>query len=195
MSTSDRAIVAAILEGDSNCFQQLVERYQGLVFSIIYHYLGRRNEVEDMAQDVFLKVFRSLSSFDPERPMKSWIARITTNTCLDELRRWKTSRTQLFSDMATSDEEGFEEVFDHFCKGSVVSETQAETMFGHLQRLMKDLPEKDRMAFVLREMEGLDYAEIAQALESSQVAVRIRVSRSKKRLLEALKEAAAVEQR
>ena len=77
MGLSDRELVESALAGDGSAFQSIVERYQRLVFNIVFHYLGRREEVEDIAQDVFLRVYRSLSRYDPERPLKAWVSRIT----------------------------------------------------------------------------------------------------------------------
>ena len=150
--------------------QSIVERYQRLVFNIVFHYLGRREEVEDIAQDVFLRVYRSLSRYDPERPLKAWVSRITANACLDELRKRKIRKTQLFSDV-DEDEAGTQTLLDRFSSGTMLTE----------------LPKKDKLAFVLREMEGMDYSEIAPTMETTELAVRIRVSRSKKKLLKSLR--------
>ena len=87
MARSDVELVAAVLRGDPHAFEEIVARHQRLVFNIIYRYLGRRDEVEDLAQEVFLKVFASLRSFDNSRPLLPWISRITANRCLDEV--WK----------------------------------------------------------------------------------------------------------
>jgi len=169
IGTSDRELVESVLAGDGSAFQTLVERYQKLVFNIGFHYMGRREEVEDIAQEVFLKVYRSLSKYDPERPMKAWVSRITTNFCLDELRKRKVRRTQLFTDLV-DEETGTEIFFDRFTSGTVVSEFEAERVLAWLQGLMNGLADKDRMAFVLREVEGLEYSEIADAMETTELA-------------------------
>ncbi len=186
MGPSDRELVESVLGGDGSAFQPLVERYQNLVFNIVFHYMGRREEVEDIAQEVFLKVYRSLSKYDPERPLKAWVSRITTNSCLDELRKRKVRKTQLFADLV-QEETDTETFFDRFASGSVVSEFEAGRVLSWLQGLMNGLPDKDRMAFVLREVEGLEYSEIASAMATTQLAARIRVSRSKKKLLSSLR--------
>ena len=186
MATTDEELVAAALKGDSHAFEEIVKRYQRLVFNIIYHYLGRRNEVEDIAQEVFFKVYRSLSSYDPNRPLKAWLSRITVNSCLDELRKAKKQRLELFTDLTSDEEDRVGSFHDRFEKGEVLSEAEAEQLFDLLQRLMGRLNEKDRMVFVLREIEGLDYGEIASQMGSTELAVRIRFSRSRKKLMEAL---------
>ncbi|MDA2927664.1 RNA polymerase sigma factor [Acidobacteria bacterium AH-259-G07] len=186
MARTDGQLVRATLEGDPQAFEEIIERYQRLVFNIVYHYLGYRDEVEDLAQEVFLKVFRSLDTFDTERPLKSWISRITANACLDEIRRVRKRRIRLFSDLGRDEEERMEYFFEQFNQCSTLSEEEEQELFELLARSMERLNEKDKLAFVLRELEGLSYPEIARILDTTQLAVRIRVSRSKKKLQQEL---------
>lgn len=186
MATTDADLVRTTLDGDPHAFAEIVERYQRLVFNIIYHFLGYRGEAEDLAQEVFLKVFRSLESFDTTRPLKSWIGRITSNACLDEIRKLRNRRVHLFTDLAREEEERLESYFDQFSQSTSLTEGQEQDLFSLLWRSMQGLSEKDRMAFVLREMEGLTYSEIAEVFRTSEVAVRIRVSRAKKKLQDEL---------
>ena len=185
---TDAQLVKATVEGDPHAFEEIVERYQRLVFSIIYHYMGRRNEVEDLAQEVFLKVFRALNTFDATRPLKSWIARITANTCLDEIRKVPKRKVRVFADLGGDEESKIEYFYERFGQQSALTEEDVEEMFQLLEKLMERLNKKDKMAFVLRELEGLSYPEIAQALETSELAARIRVSRSKRRLQKGLED-------
>jgi len=181
-ATTDAQLVKATVEGDPQASEEIVERYQRLVFNIIYHYVGRRNEVEDLAQEVFLKVFRSLDTFDAKRPLKAWISRITANTCLDEVRKARKRKIQLFADLGRDEEDRVEYFYERFSQHSTLSERDVQELFELLEKLMGRLNEKDKMAFVLRELEGLSYPEIAQALQTTELAARIRVSRSKRRL-------------
>ena len=188
MARTDAQLVKATLAGEPHAFEEIVERYQRLVFHIIYHYLGRRDEVEDMAQEVFLKVFRSLETFDAKRPLKAWISRITANTCLDEVRKARKRKIQLFADLGGDEEGRVEYLYERFSQQSSLSERDVQELFELLEKLMGRLNEKDKMAFVLRELEGLSYPEIAQALQTTELAARIRVSRSKRRLQEDLEQ-------
>ncbi len=188
MPKTDEELVKATLEGDPHAFEEVVERYQRLVFSIIYHYVGGRDLVEDLAQEVFLKVFRSLDTFDMRGPLKAWISRITANTCLDELRRLRRQKVYTFTDLSADDESRIEEFFEQFTSKGLLTENDVSDLFVLLERLLGRLNDKDRMAFVLREMEGLSYAEVAQAMKTTEVAVRIRISRSKKKLQKELEE-------
>ena len=179
---TDAQLVKGTLEGDPHAFEEIVERYQRLVFNVIYHYMGRPNEVEDLAQEVFLKVFRALETFDVTRPLKSWIARITANTCLDEIRKVPKRKVRFFADLGGDEESKVEYFYERFGQHSSLTEEDVEEVFELLEELMERLNRKDKMAFVLRELDGLSYPEIAQALETSELAVRIRVSRSKRKL-------------
>ena len=186
MAKTDKELVEATLGGENQAFAGIIERYQRLVFSIIYHYVGNRDEVEDLAQEVFLKVFRSLGTFDTERSMKTWISRITANTCLDEIRKAHRRKTRLFSDLALDDGERIEHFFTQFNQPHQLTEVEVEELFGLLEKVMDHLSKKDKMAFVLRELDGLEYPEIAEVLETTELAARIRVSRAKKKLHEEL---------
>lgn len=185
---TDAQLVKATVEGDPQAFEEIVERYQRLVFNIIYHYMGRRNEVEDLAQEVFLKVFRALETFDATRPLKSWIGRITANTCLDEIRKAPKRKVWSFADLGGDEESKIEYFYERFGQHSSLTEKDVEDLFELLEKLMERLNKKDKMAFVLRELDGLSYPEIAKTLQSSELAVRLRVSRSKKRLQKDLEE-------
>ena len=81
----------------------------------------------------------------------------------------------------------YETFLDRFSSGTMLTEFEAERMFAWLHGLLDELPEKDKMVFVLREMEGMDYSEIASTMETTELAVRIRVSRSRKKLLKSLR--------
>ena len=186
MPATDAELVASALKGDSTAFAEIIKRYQRLVFNIVYHYLGRREPVEDLAQEVFLKVYRSLDRYDPQRPLRHWIGKITANQCLDALRKRKTRRTDVMSDLS-EDEQG--RIWRHYemsSQGRQMAEDQAERCFAMLQQAMEGLGEKDRMAFVLRELDDMPYAEVAAMLNSSEVAARIRVSRARKTIRQRL---------
>ena len=182
MPKSDGELVSDALAGDSRSFEEIVRRYERLVFNVIYHHLGNRNEVEDLAQEVFLKVYRALGSYDVERPFRYWITRIAANTSLDEARKARHRRLRLFSDFSEEEKRRLEGLYERSRRGAALTEAEAQKSFRLLQRLLDTLAEKDKMAFVLRELEDLDYVEVAKALGTTPLGARIRVSRSRKRL-------------
>lgn len=186
ITSSDEELVAQTLGGNPRAFEELIRRYQKLVFNIAYHHLGRSAELEDIAQDVFLKSFRALESYQPGRSFKAWIARITVNCCLDELRRRRVRKLSLFSDMGQEEKDDLESFFDQHSAGQTLTDEQADKMLNLVSQILSDLPESERSAFVLRELEGLEYPEIAETLGTTELAIRIRVSRARKKIIDFL---------
>lgn len=182
MPSSDAKLIQQAREGDREAFEELVRRFQRLVFNIIYHYLGSSNDVEDLAQEVFVKVYQSLDRYDTSRPFKNWIGKITANRCLDQLRRNKSNPVRTLSDLSASDEQEISQLYTSYKAGLQLTEAQSESCFRLLHSAMSNLSEKDRMAFVLRELEGLSYSEIAEMTGATELAVRIRLSRTRQHL-------------
>ncbi|MGW8179918.1 MAG: RNA polymerase sigma factor [bacterium] len=186
MAETDAELVLAVLAGNREAFEKIVARYQGLVFNIAYHYLGRREEVEDLAQEVFLRLFQTLERYDTNRNLKHWIGKITVNRCLDELRKGKIRRLHLASDLGDEGCREMDQLFEASDTRRSLTELEAEQCLALLEVSMNSLTDKDRMAFVLRELEGHGYPELAALLDTSEVAARIRVSRARKRIQEEL---------
>jgi RNA polymerase sigma-70 factor, ECF subfamily len=186
MAATEEDLVQRTLEGDQRAFEEIVRRYQGLVLNIVYHYLGRNNVAEDMAQEVFVKLYTTLSRFDRKRSLKAWIGRITANQCIDELRRTRRQRVQLFSDFDERQAAG--ELLAQVRSEEPLTVDQAEKAERLLQYALARLSASERMAFVLHEMEGLPYSELAATMGTTELAARIRVSRSRKKLRKKLEE-------
>lgn len=184
MQISDAELVAQALKGDRGAAEEIVLRYQRLVFNILYHYLGYGSDIEDLAQDVFLKFFKHLERYDTRRPLKHWLGRIAANQCIDEIRKRQKSPMRLESDLDLEDNASLEQLWRN--PGPSLSDADAGRCFKLLQESMNVLSPKDRMAFVLREVQDLEYAEVAAIMESTELAARIRVSRARKRLREEL---------
>jgi len=186
MAATEGDLVQRSLEGDQGAFEEIVRRYQGLVLNIVYHYLGRNDIAEDIAQEVFVKLYSTLSRFDPTRSLKAWIGKITANQCIDELRRTKRQRLQLFSDFDERQAAG--ELLAQARSEQPLTEDQAEKAQKLLQSALGRLSPSERMAFVLHEMEDLPYSELAATMGTTELAARIRVSRSRKKLRKKLEE-------
>src|SRR3569833_608788 len=99
-NTPEGALVRRAQNGDESAFQEIVERYQSKVFSIIHGIVRQRNDVEDIAQQVFAKVYLSLKSFDFRSSLITWIYKITVNECFDYLRKRKVRKLVYESDMS-----------------------------------------------------------------------------------------------
>lgn len=163
--------------GDPAACRALVERYQGPVFGLLTRVLGggRRAFVEDVAQETFLAVFRQLAGFAPLGParLSTWILTIASRRAIDELRRRPASPV----------------VLDDIVGGELADDQLGRRQIAQaIDRALAELAPAYRVAFVLREMHGLDYAEIARALEIDIGTVKSRLARARAALRIALTE-------
>lgn len=169
--------------GDREAFGRLVERHQRRIFSLVYHLLHRRDVVEDMAQEIFLKAYLAIRSFNFESSFGTWLGRVAVNHCYDYLRRERSSRVKYFSDMTEEASQRLEEGLQSEPGAAPDAEKQTlvrETVSALLDRASPD----DRTVLVLKEMEELSVEEIAQIMRLTQTAVKVRLHRARKRMLE-----------
>jgi RNA polymerase sigma-70 factor, ECF subfamily len=168
--------------GDREAFGRLVEQYQKRVFSLVYHLLHRPDVVEDLAQEVFLKAYLAIRSFNFESSFGTWLGRVTVNHCYDYLRRERSSRVKYYSEMSEEASQKLEEGLKNESQAGQDAEKQVvvkETVGALLNRASPD----DRTILVLKEMEELSVEEIAQILQVTQTAVKVRLHRARKRML------------
>ncbi len=166
--------------GDLTAFNELVAAYEGLVYNLCYRLLGQRQAAEDAAQETFIAAWRGIGGLrgDTFRP---WLLRIAANACRDELRR-RARRPAASLDVAL--EAGLPEPADP-APLPEVSVLQAE-LRRRLQQALRALPAEQRLALVLCDVEGLDYAEIALVMKTSLGTVKSRIARGRGRLRLAL---------
>jgi RNA polymerase sigma-70 factor (ECF subfamily) len=149
----DRLTTALTLsgQGDSMAFAELVQRHQGMVFSIAYHFLHDRALAEDLAQEVFLELYQSLDRIESTAHLTYWLRRVTANRCIDQGRK-KFRRRELALEDAP--------------EPSAPSQSQINDplLLERLQQSVAGLPERQRMVVILRFQEGLGPAEIAEVL-------------------------------
>jgi RNA polymerase sigma-70 factor (ECF subfamily) len=169
--------------GEREAFGFLVERYQRRVFSLIFRMTRRTDEVEDMAQEVFLKVFGAIRSYDFRSPFGAWLSRVVVNHCLDYLRKERASRVTYYWQLG---EENLRQVEAHSSNpeasgGDPERQAALRDLVG---KLMARAPEGDRIVLTLREVEGLSVDEIAEIMNLKQGTVKVRLHRARKRMLE-----------
>ena len=177
--TSDPDLIAAVLDGSEAAFGELVDRYKDRVFRLLSRYCRDSVECEDLAQDVFLKVFRKLHTFNHDAQFFTWLYRITVNAATDHLSRASTRRLRLVEDTAVF-ERGDQE------DDSPTASLEAEELAQITRAIVDQLPEKFRTILVLREFEGLSYTEIADVLEIQLGTVESRLFRARQRFKDAL---------
>ena len=177
---TDQELVAQVLDGDQQAFAELVETYQQSVYNLAYRMLGNANEAEDAAQEAFMRAYQHLNRYDPSRPFKTWLLSITSNYCIDRLR--KRRLTWLSID---------EPLPPHPSLTSGVPEPEAAAVAGErnaaLQALLADLAPDYRAAVILRYWYDMSYAEIAESLNTTESAIKSRLFRARQMLAEELR--------
>jgi RNA polymerase sigma-70 factor (ECF subfamily) len=177
----DRRLVEKCQKGDPLAFEELVRKYQQTVFNLAYHYVGYRNEVEDVAQKIFTKVYFSLPKFDLQRPFFPWLYRIAVNQCYDELRRIRRQKTHTFTELNLEETSSIENLLRQNETPPVPDDDRQEKQ-ALLRKMLDQLPDQQRMAIVLRDLEAIPYSKIAEILKCSEQAARLKVFRARARL-------------
>jgi len=171
MGRSDEELVEAVQAGEASAFDVLVGRWEDRIRGAAYRFLGSEDEARDVAQEAFLKAYRSLAGFKREARFSSWLYQIATNLCRDRLRRRKTRpQTSL---------EALEEA------GPVIAETRPgaherlieRDLAEAVRRAIQSLPEEQREVVILKEYQDLTFLEIAQALDVPVSTVKTRLYR------------------
>jgi RNA polymerase sigma-70 factor, ECF subfamily len=175
----DGALVAAFTTGDEMAFEALVARYQTRLLNFICRTIGDRERGEDLVQEVFIRVYRHIHRFDPTKKFSTWIYTIASNLAKNELRNRSRNPLVLFQTIRQSwdDEDRPLQFEDH--------NSRPDDMYRrrHLRELVEDaivrLPEHHRQVFVLREIEGKPYEEIAQITGCNLGTVKSRLNRAR----------------
>jgi RNA polymerase sigma-70 factor (ECF subfamily) len=173
-------------DGDQRAFEALVRLHERLVFGIIGSFLRRRQDVEDLAQEVFLKAYLAIGRFRPGAPFAPWLHRIAVNTCYDHLRGIRRRPEIGIADLAESEADFLDRYVE---KGSPSAggETADRLAARDLaERILATLPPKDRLVITLREVQGFEIAEIATALGCSRPAAKVRLFRARRAMQAAL---------
>ncbi|MBI2620051.1 MAG: sigma-70 family RNA polymerase sigma factor [Ignavibacteriales bacterium] len=178
-SSDDRTLVHAFRNGDERAFEEIVRRYQRQVANVLYLTLGGREEVEDLSQEVFIRVHRSVGRVSVDVSLFSWIYRIALNLAIDELRRRKVKKILSLDFFSASPSEKENVLRDHTSASDrVLAEEKREQILTAIGKLSAAY----RAALVLREYEGLSYKEIAGLLQITEQAVKSRIFRAREEL-------------
>ena len=171
--------------GDIHAFEELVCRYERKIFTAAYRLIGNREDAADLAQEAFLRAFRSIQNFRAEASFLTWMYSIVTNLCRDELR--KRSRVQLESldERISIDDSEVAKQFSSRDTGPAEIYEQKELQ-NKIQDLINTLLPEYRMALVLRDIQGLSYEEIATQLDCSLGTVKSRINRARNHMKDKL---------
>jgi RNA polymerase sigma-70 factor (ECF subfamily) len=175
VSPSDVELIERCLRKDNSAWDLVVARFRRKVFHIAYKFTGKHDEAEDLTQEIFLKVFKSLDKFNRDADFSTWLSSVARNYCIDRYRASKREREVVVEDLVAFD--------------------LAPASFGNPHRALEDqdrrsllrrgldlLPEKLREAVVLRDLQGLSYQEMADSLGLPEGTVKSRINRGREEL-------------
>ena len=179
-------LLSRLRQGDEEAFRVLVRQYQQRLFAIAYGITLEREESLEIVQDVFLKVHQKLHTFKGEAKLSTWLHRITVNQCLNWQRRWKRRFRWHHQPLERDDSGDLPHLgTDEFQADRLFQKKELETL---LWEKLGTLPDDARAVFILRELEGLSYDEIAQALNIRRGTVSSRLFYARKKLRHLLRD-------
>ena len=174
------SFIRSLIHGDEQAFKQLVEQYGSMVYNTVLSIVLQQQEAEDICQEVFVQVYHSVSGFNGDAKLSTWLYRIAVNKALERERRNKTAkRINSFKKvigLGVSEEETVAELNHPGIR--LEQKEQAAVLFSAL----KQLPEKQRIAFTLVKTEGLSYTEVSEVMNTSVASVEGLLHRAKENL-------------
>ena len=182
-STPEGALVRRAQEGDEAAFREILEHYQSKVFSIIHGIVRHRNDTEDIAQQVFAKVYFSIRKFDFRSSLITWIYKITVNECYDYLRKKKVRKLVYESDLSEDEVRRVENSEPAVDRRPAVDTDLARR--DYLLKLLSKVSEEDRMLLVLKEVEGHSVEELAEQTGMNENTIKVKLFRARQKLVKA----------
>ena len=181
----DRVVLARVAAGDDGGFGELVERNQERLLHLCERLLGNPEEARDAAQETFLKAYRKAASFKPRGQVSTWLYRIATNHCLNQLRRRRIVRFVGFAPRRAEEPE----IDPPDSRADPGREHEARRRWRRTREAIDRLPPGQRSVLVLAKFEGLSYRQVAEVLEITEGAVESRLFRAMRRIEAAQEEA------
>ena len=175
MERNEAELIAAVLRGDPESFEPLVQKYSPRVFATARRYARRESEVEDIAQEVWVKAFQKLASFRGEAPFEHWLMRMTVRTCYDFLRSHQRKKELNFSEL-TEPETNW---LDHFVSAPDDRGEDADAARQLVERILEKLSPAARLIITLLEIEDRSVKEIAALTGWSVALVKVRAFRAR----------------
>ena len=180
-SHPDHELVRASLDGDPTAYKGLVERYQTRIYHVCYGMVRNKEDARDMAQDAFIKAYKTLERFGFRASFYTWLCRIAMNVCIDHLRKQKVRRADSFDEGIASKESGGVISMEHH-RNDPSRTVERKRLYARIMDALEELPEAHKQVVVLRELEGLSYKEIAEVLDIPEGTVMSRLYYARKRL-------------
>ena len=169
-------LIERCLRGDQQAWEAIVRQYWRRVFNVAYKFVGRHDEAEDLTQDVFLKIFKSLGTFDRRANFQTWLVSVSRNLCIDHYRSVRKERETIDRDVNADDlSPASADVSPHVA-------LERRDLAQELRRALDELPDALRTAVVMRDIQELSYQEIAERLHLPEGTVKSRINRGRSEL-------------
>ena len=181
-NSQEGALVRRAQTGDEAAFREIVEHYQSKVFSIIHGIVRQRNDVEDIAQQVFTKVYFSIGNFDFRSSLITWIYKITVNECFDYLRKKKVRKLVYESDLSEDEARRVENTEPS------VRQVPADVNLArrdYIFKLLTKVSDEERNLLMLKEVEGHSVEELAEMTGMNENTIKVKLFRARQKLVKA----------
>lgn len=182
-NSEEAALVRRVQARDEIAFKAIVDRYQAKVFSIIYGILRNHNDAEDIAQQVFAKIYFSIGNFDFRSSLLTWIYKITVNECYDYLRKKRVRKLVYESDFSAEDAQRMESADPAVDPAQPVDRQLAQQDL--VVKLLSKVSEEDRTLILLKEVEGHSVEELAAMTGLNENTIKVKLFRTRQKLLKA----------
>lgn len=185
---TDEELMRRLAGGDHLSFEQLLSRYETGVITFCYAFTRNRHSAEDLAQEAFLRVFRNSARYKPVAKFSTWLYKIAANLCINDLKKSKIRRSISLDEPAGPDPDGTR-VIERIASGDTHPLNKAESKEAQqlIRTAIDHLPEDQRTTLVLVEYHHMQYHEIAEILDVTVSAIKMRVKRARETLRETLK--------
>src|SRR6516225_3119933 len=180
LNTQEGVLVRRAQTGEEAAFREIVERYQSKVFSIIHGIVRQLNDVEDIAQQVFAKIYFSIKNFDFRSSLITWIYKITVNECFDYLRKKKVRKLVYESDLSEDEVRRVENTEPAGDRQPLADSNLARR--DYVLKLLTRVSEEERMLLMLKEVEGYSVEELANKTGMNENTVKVKLFRARQKL-------------
>jgi len=175
-STALEALIQRCLRGDQTAWELIVKQHWRKVFNVAYKFVGKHDEAEDLTQDIFLKIFRSLDTFDRRANFQTWLISVSRNLCIDHYRSVRKERETIDRQVDAN------ELTPAAPDAGPIAALEQRDRVALLRQALAKLPESLRTAVVLRDLQELSYQEIADRLHLPEGTVKSRINRGRTEL-------------
>ena len=185
-SDPDVALMQRVRRGDAAAFRDLFAKHSEAIVNFAFRFVGNRHRAEELTQDAFLQIFRARSRYEPKARFTTYLYRVVTNLCLNELRRFEYhGKTEALEGRPNEEGEATREFADDTLPESEDLLAGVETG-ARIQQVLDKLPANQKSALLLSRVEGLSYSEVAECLETTESAVKSLIFRATQTLREQL---------